>query len=521
MFKIKPYVTSKTGESFEQCQDALGFNHSSNRFAVADGATREFFSKKIAQELVNRFCLDDDLVNNNIFTTKNYEDWLRPMQDKWLKFIEEIVNNKEKKVSLYVNNRFKKRAAGASTFVGLELSPDTHIFKAMVIGDSCLFHIRNNEILKSYLLEDPKQFSSTPDLFFSRTSNNMIPIRKFSEPKIIDEPYIKGDYFILASDAISKYFLEKELNGEWNDLWKNLLVSDDKWYGELIIEARKHSKSEEDAIKLEDDDVAILIIATSSENKLRHLSTSGIRTEILNMKITDTVDPQGTESLDEEENDIDSLVNEIKIPKVEFGDKVEFKSENSGDKLTVDLQGTENLDKKENNIDSLVNETKIPKVESGDKVEFKSEDSGDKPTVDLHGTESLDKEENDTDRAIVKNQKIVLLVCDEEERELGGCTQIEDTLRKQNMVLQKYKEGDIIKETNGILILSERKNVGGMLWNKKFQTTWTYYLFDKERKDKYEFRKEYKVYIKEQGIITQQNLIEVVGSIKQWIEDVI
>ena len=259
MFTTKEYITSKKEEPLENCQDAYAINHDLSRYAIADGATREFFSAKLAKELVKRFCFDIDKTNRDIFINNDYEEWLEPIQKNWLSFVKNIMTGK---VNFVVKNRFNRKDSGASTFVGLEVDRDKNRFKAMIIGDSCLFHIRDNKILKVYLIEDDREFDNSPDFFFSRNIKDMLIARKFTEPTIIDEVFEEGDYFLLATDAISKYLLKQKRLGRWEELWGNLEKEDKNWYQNFI----ENKRTDKDDI-LDDDDVAIVIISTDIEDE--------------------------------------------------------------------------------------------------------------------------------------------------------------------------------------------------------------------------------------------------------------
>jgi len=265
MIMKKEYLTSKKGEPLRNCQDAYEINDEFLRYAVADGATREYFSAKLAQELVNRFCFDEDIINRDIFNNKKYEEWLEPIQKNWLTYIEDIIKNKE--VNFVVKNRFHKQHSGASTFVGLELDRENLIFKAIVIGDSCLFHIRDKEIVACYLIDDYQEFDNSPDFFFSRdfilNDENMIEKREFTKPNIVVESFEDGDYFLLATDAISKWLLTQKHKGKWEKIWNNLLKEDKDWYDNLIGEYREDKDN-----KLDDDDVTILILSTNDSDEL-------------------------------------------------------------------------------------------------------------------------------------------------------------------------------------------------------------------------------------------------------------
>lgn len=322
MIMKKEYLTSKKGEPLKNCQDAYEINDEFFRYAVADGATREYFSAKLAQELVNRFCFDGDEVNKDIFKNEKYEAWLNPIQKKWLAYVEDIVENK--KVNFVVKNRFNKQHSGASTFVGLELDRERLMFKAMIIGDSCLFHIRDKEIVECYLIDDYQEFDNSPDFFFSRDAilndENSIEKREFTKPNIVAKNFENGDYFLLATDAISKWLLTQKHKGKWKEIWKGLLQEDKDWYDKLIENYREDKDN-----KLDDDDVTILILSTNDSSELIPFLDKPVEVHLKNTeeekKEVDDIDSCLEKDMEFSSLVVDSSVEELKVESLEKEEK--------------------------------------------------------------------------------------------------------------------------------------------------------------------------------------------------------
>jgi len=262
MLLNKAFIIPKEGSDTEDCQDAISISKNTLRFAIADGATREFFSGIFAKKLVNFFCNNETSLNKNIFETKNFKDWLKPIQEEWLSEIETIIGKDN--INLTVKNGYNTKRSAASTFIGLEIDKQNSQFKIMIIGDSCLFHIRGNHVLKSYLIDNASLFDNSPEFFFSRneilTEDGFVD-RDFIEPKVISDNCEDGDYFLLATDAISKWLLKQKELGNWEEIWNNLKHQDEEWYGKFIQDIRKNIDN-----KLEDDDVSLLIIQFNSLN---------------------------------------------------------------------------------------------------------------------------------------------------------------------------------------------------------------------------------------------------------------
>ena len=506
MIEPKVYLTAKKGELPKSCQDAYCFNENKTRFAVADGATREFFSAKIAYELVDRFCLDSDESNKNIFLNKKYEEWLKPIQKKWLSYVENIVHNKKKKVNYAVKNRFNRREAGASTFVGLEI--DKELFTTMIIGDSCLFHIRDNKILKCYLIDDPDEFDNSPEFFFSRDASTMIPVRTFTEPEVVDGKYEIGDYFLLASDAISKFFLTQQREGKWEDLWKNLLKNDRNWY-DTLIETERANKN------LDDDDVAILIVPTINTPELISFS----KKETYSIAIDRSKEIKNINNISTEQR---------KSLDAETEDTAEIQNENSG-VLESDTNDSIEL-KKEESIDIILNEqSETPDNKTEDEVELKNEISIALKS-DIKGSITIKKEESIVDSLTVKSEIL--------DSEIDGAVKIVDDTFDKNIVVLMYENDESnevnfikyaltgegiefiehidelkIKYTSGILILIERKISP---WPMRKETIIrTYSRFSKERKENYDFKEKYQTYIQMIGEVKSNNVKEIVEVINK------
>ncbi len=505
MIEPKVYITAKKGELLKSCQDAYCFSQNTTRFAVADGATREFFSAKIAQELVDRFCFDiKDETNINILTNEKYEEWLIPIQDKWLNYVENIVRNEKKKVNFAIKNRFNRREAGASTFVGLELEEEN--FKTMIIGDSCLFHIRDNKILKCYLIDDPDDFDNSPEFFFSRSPSTMIPIRTFIEPQIISGKYIKGDYFLLASDAISKYFLTQNQNGKWLDIWNNLLSNDRAWYNDLIEKERV-------AKNLDDDDVVILIISTDSSQELKPFDDSD-ECSMESLLIKSQSDKKNNdifnkkESIPSEKNTISGMIEESGDVPVDISvSHTIIEKKLKSDVVISDATENNSTDKDttyeivEESKDVQVNElSEIYEKESGEN--FKTIEPIDRNSSNTHKLKTNDNQnvtsEHDNKINITySKEKIVVLIFDEEIK-IKESNEIKSILNTNGIRYIECTDEDEILYLSGVLILFRKKN---SLLNLRKEVEKNYYKFSKVERNNYHERKRNKVFIKKIGTI--------------------
>ena len=243
--KAKSFITHKKSETLDYCQDAsaaiciLNQEHI-ERYAVADGATRSFYPKQWAELLVENFCEATE--------STNLEEWIGPSQQEWYDQVKKRVNEQNK---YFLTNRFNRKESAVSTFIGLEIDKSNEEWKALIIGDSCLFH-RSDTEFKSYLIENSRDFTSRPEGFASFPKDNPIGC-----PKFIDDKMKPGDTFILATDALAKWIVQHKEKGKLEEALTqlNALETDEQFY-EFVDNARQGTE-----ISLDNDDVTLMLIS--------------------------------------------------------------------------------------------------------------------------------------------------------------------------------------------------------------------------------------------------------------------
>jgi hypothetical protein len=257
---ISGFKCNKEGETIDDCQDAFSFNNDKLKFAVSDGVTQSFFPKEWAEILVHEFCQGDYERTDLLLRKNEWKKWLENCQSKWLEGVAERLKNDNK---YYNNNRFKRKEPALATFIGLELQQSDQSVvgykaKAVIIGDSCLFHISNDVVL-SQLLRSSDKFDNRPECFYSYPDfNRFKPVR-------IEFVVKDGDIVLLCTDALAKWILKKyELNEKsLNEIKAELLaISDQNQFEEFVNEKRKtplHS--------LVNDDVTLVRIIANIANE--------------------------------------------------------------------------------------------------------------------------------------------------------------------------------------------------------------------------------------------------------------
>ena len=247
------FITHKKGETLSDCQDAAEFNEDEARYAVADGATRSFFPKMWADLLVKNFCEETTLS----LEKQNWKGWITSLQQKWLQQAISTVQETERFISI---DRLSRSESAAATFVGLEIDRTQAEWKAMIIGDSCLFHIEDGELKEIYLIKKSEHFTNRPEVFASFAKDSSY------EPTFVKGQINAGDMFILATDALAKWIIQHAEAGKLEDGLKHLIRIDrnKQQFDDFVEKAR-----ETEGIHLANDDVTLMLISVKSDQKPR------------------------------------------------------------------------------------------------------------------------------------------------------------------------------------------------------------------------------------------------------------
>lgn len=166
------------------------------RFAVADGASEASFSRDWARLLTTAY------VRGTIHL-EQMED-LRHLQAQW--------NRRVTSAPLPWYAEEKMRMGAFSSLLGLTITggstedSEEGLWQAIAIGDSCLFHIRSQDLLLSFPLGTSLDFSNHPTLVSSRPDRNShlgAAIRSQAGK------WLRGDRFLLMTDAVAAWFLKE------------------------------------------------------------------------------------------------------------------------------------------------------------------------------------------------------------------------------------------------------------------------------------------------------------------------
>ncbi len=216
----------KRGHGQDEYEDACAVNILAQRFAIADGASESSFAGTWADLLVKGYTAQAGPWNS----------WLTAARQTWHERF------KERDFSWYAEEKFL--AGAEATFLGLRFKGQR--WRAVAIGDCCLFHLRGNNSCQAFPVRHAGAFGNQPDLIGSRPAAKKIK-RLHWRGNWHDQ-----DRMLLMTDALAQWFLQKMASRE--QPWLQLLSLHSQKAFEDWVEINRKAK------QLRNDDVTFILI---------------------------------------------------------------------------------------------------------------------------------------------------------------------------------------------------------------------------------------------------------------------
>ena len=250
---VRVLKSVKAGNAVDECEDFCHYmpdgttpvrfikHPSPYRFAIADGATESSFSAEWAELLTTRFAQTDPTLTRSLGSREGRATWLQALRDEW--------HNKVPWDRLGWASLEKAKRGAHATFLGLQLYPRS--WMAWAVGDCAIFQVRSNQLLSMWPMEGEADFGSSPALLCSVVSQSDLVLedRYFLHRR---GRYQSGDLFILATDALAKWFICH--HGAGGQPWRVLdEISDNARFDEFVTELRREGR-------IQNDDTTAMII---------------------------------------------------------------------------------------------------------------------------------------------------------------------------------------------------------------------------------------------------------------------
>ncbi len=226
---ITHLVCPKDGHSADECEDAvcvlpaLAFDELVDgpvAASVCDGASESVLAKDWAQLLASASAAAA-LHHPGFFGSRAaFEDFAGDVVDSWDPWLDNYIHQRDvsgKPLKWYEQS--KLRGSTFATFLSVRVTPTVApltaqsdsgptgtgwLWHAAALGDSCLFHIRDERMLRSFPVQHCDEFGTSPDLFGSRNRDTAL----LAERTRFDEGHcLPGDRLLLMSDALAAWFM--------------------------------------------------------------------------------------------------------------------------------------------------------------------------------------------------------------------------------------------------------------------------------------------------------------------------
>jgi hypothetical protein len=225
----------KEGNSEDEYEDSVSVNAKLGRFAIADGASESIFAGEWSRLLTESF------VSQKI-DKLDWPTWLPPLRSEWLQSVTKGVT------SWYAQEKIDVGAF--ATFLGLELTDKLdhgQKWRAVAVGDSCLFQIRDGQLLCSFPIHESSEFSTRPPLIGSQPQSSNPAVKERTAIGMLKP----GDLLFLTTDALGQWFLQECESGA--QPWEMLTQMEAEIFSLWIDEQRKQKR-------LKNDDVTMLLL---------------------------------------------------------------------------------------------------------------------------------------------------------------------------------------------------------------------------------------------------------------------
>ncbi len=187
----------KAGNAEDEYEDAYAFSPPKwdrlreFRCAVADGATETSFSGSWAEILAGTFASGR--------LERVTPEALAPLAVAWRAEID--ARTRAKPLPWYAQAKLEQGAF--SSLIGLTIRASGR-WRALCVGDSCLFHVRPRQAIWAFPYYLPEQFGNRPMLISTDPAVNV-----GLQPQSARGRWQEGDFFLLMTDALAHFFISQ------------------------------------------------------------------------------------------------------------------------------------------------------------------------------------------------------------------------------------------------------------------------------------------------------------------------
>ena len=291
---FKSYIIGKKVER-DYCEDAWAVNLDCTRFAVADGVSNSFRPELVSSFLVKEFVENDVAVVN--WSKQLCAETGRKLNIKWKEGVKNFLNRFEGFEREIQELRLQSVGAGASTFCGVVINTESNSLEYAILGDSCLFIIKNDEEFDIQTSCEKHKEGKGWSVSFTN-SPACIQVGNYESVSLeswrIGSVTLQTGYILLMTDGVSQWFLQ-ELSKGSRDITEYLwnILDNYEEFTNYVVKCRKEGSP------LSDDITILMIKVTLTEDTQSEQADKSIYKEDLVM--SDTVEGVSVDSVNKNE----------------------------------------------------------------------------------------------------------------------------------------------------------------------------------------------------------------------------
>lgn len=369
--RLAAFKTSKFGSKPSNCADSFAISPDGYRIAIADGVSKSYMPKFVADALTEYY-VSDKFPDGPLFSDRNATELISYIVAEWDRKSNIFEASVDEDTAFDLVYQRELYGMGASTFAGICIGKEEFSFD--VLGDSCIFIIPKDHSLSPIILSSmPCEVTLENETPF-KCDFGIHPHFIDTKGRIVGEP-LEGSVkafdctILLATDAFSDWFCRNYTKEDANHIIDTLKGIDSPEKFDSFIDNLRDRD-------LKNDDVAIVLVdvqLTAEESVSR---------------VND--DKYETESTTPEDTDDESTLNQV--------DAVETIIEDSND-LGEIAQPEEDVNTGNSQVDIEIVEESAPFVLMDNSEEAENSEFIDSETVEQIVVPNFEGEVDDSNGA--------------------------------------------------------------------------------------------------------------------------
>lgn len=248
LFSHRTFWLPKDIQDPQGYEDAFQVDELLGRAAICDGVSTSLFSGRWAS-ILSKAVVESP---PNVRDPDALGQWLKQQRQLWSSSIDEHALAWHQKPKLLEGASTTLLWVEATSSDSSDNAERPKRLRCYSIGDCCLFHIRANQVLETFPLQDSARFEENPQVLRSvlKRSERI----EFEAMETFCHP---GDLIVLASDAVASWTMRQIEAGvaiDWQAYWQ---LSQEDWQQWMVQLRQDH--------QIRYDDSTVILLRISGE----------------------------------------------------------------------------------------------------------------------------------------------------------------------------------------------------------------------------------------------------------------